>query len=1422
MFAFHKIYRDCTALGSDSMANTSPRSPSCVPISTPNDKQNVLHTLSNDLYSVQRQLHAMEYTEPLHIDSVPLVHHLLTDIIHTTERNASILTEKNAIHRERLKIDQMLAFFQQENLHLIQENNSLHLELIQQEESLSEREASCHLQAQKARDEANDLRFTNCHLMEQLRDKDQMVEKLRSKMESMLQMEASPSNLIVSSLPRMYASNDTFLPETKAPPMEWRDKERQLITQLETNLKELTEDHTALQTQLEQLQKRLCSRDLEIDRLASQMLTKHHEVTPEALLPSTTSPSASASQTDVQVEQLNSHVDFLTVQAVKYEAKVAQLSGQLRSQDELSAELRRYQQLCQELERELEATKSKLVSVQHNCERLEMALKQKTTSEPEISPTEELLQQKTRLEDALRACHYDKISYTNALNNATAHNRVLMSDFSQVKAQLHASQSQQTRSQEEFTQLQASFLAQTREFELIRSSLNAVEEQLRLESDKNVSLHRELRSMDTVLTTREEEAQRLNRMLTARDGQIERLTRELDHLQSKMAETPSPNHCNLAIEEQKWLQQEREQSRQQRQKLMEEIVDAEKRVQESKSDKLATEFELQKLEGMNRTLQLQLEQLQHAMEDKVSQLGLQSTELQTLHNANALLRASEPDPRRTKALETACIKLESEVASLRTESQGLVDEKAQLCVRLDALRQMDRRLQEELLNYQKSNESLEEEKSQLQRVRDEWRTKYEETSLELRAALQRAQYMESQLEQFTSDVECKQLSWTRHQASMDRCKALEMTQLLEDNQNRLKFLSSQFHEVETQLDREKRENQSVQKRVILLEEELSQARQAHEEMENRLLEMHGRISEKNELLMEKNATLEQSKVLLDRIQTSRDEATANLSQSQRELERLRLQLEEVRGQGRTHEEKACALLSELNAARRSMEAVERENDSLHDQMDALMEKIASLEAEEKSLREKHFLELEELHQNQNQKLLLEDRLEEAENRVLEMEAVVCKAKSEMDRLEQARLLEIYEKKALLSDLENMTSENQNVSEECSMMRVQLGQMEERVTQLKQRIQVVERERDSLEVERDDLESTFRSVAKQMEGVQSGRDQMSRLNEELTSVNEALRRRMEEMERGKEAEGVKIASYQLEISTYRDQISVLTDQIREKEEALAGAQAREMALEGAVTTQRSISTEISAQRYGAEAQRAASAQKMVQMEAKIGSYQLESKRIRDQIQMEQVRNAKLEGVATLLRQKMAEKEAELVAMKEQRDVLARELEKVYGSAKGRRYSPDMQVADLYMTPESAESAELEKSGTRSEGTDRMEKSPMLLPIRELVKAQEKCKELEEQLHRQDSTIQQLERSRSKFKRFAAKYEQEIEQRDRLIEELQSSAGSSGRVSRQPEEEKEHWPMGSGNTASPQTLRFPSSAEAVSPMGRQRPKRRQRNP
>ncbi|KAI9990040.1 hypothetical protein PInf_020346 [Phytophthora infestans] len=68
---------------------------------------------------------------------------------------------------------------------------------------------------------------------------------------------------------------------------------------------------------------------------------------------------------------------------------------------------------------------------------------------------------------------------------------------------------------------------------------------------------------------------------------------------------------------------------------------------------------------------------------------------------------------------------------------------------------------------------------------------------------------------------------------------------------------------------------------------------------------------------------------------------------------------------------------------------------------------------------------------------------------------------------------------------------------------------------------------------------------------------------------------------------------------------------------------------------------------------------------------------------------------------------------------------------------------------------------------------------------KCQELEDRLTQQDDTIKQLERSRSKFKRFAVKYEREIEQRDRRIEELQSSSHASEGVNKSSSQRLSFW-------------------------------------
>jgi hypothetical protein len=172
--------------------------------------------------------------------------------------------------------------------------------------------------------------------------------------------------------------------------------------------------------------------------------------------------------------------------------------------------------------------------------------------------------------------------------------------------------------------------------------------------------------------------------------------------------------------------------------------------------------------------------------------------------------------------------------------------------------------------------------------------------------------------------------------------------------------------------------------------------------------------------------------------------------------------------------------------------------------------------------------------------------------------------------------------------------------------------------------------------------------------------------------------------------------------------------------------------------------------------------------------------------QEVKKLDLERLVMELRQQIASQESKSANLHEQRDAMAQEIKSLHqqlqlgletkGAMAAERLmftpssqshlSPAMQVSDLLQpspplssgssSASSGGKASVESGKSRSLYETSSSMSNPILPLHALEEAQYKCKELEERLMQQDSTIQHLERSRSKFKKFAAKYEKEIEQ------------------------------------------------------------------
>ncbi|TDH67823.1 hypothetical protein CCR75_006786 [Bremia lactucae] len=320
-------------------------------------------------------------------------------------------------------------------------------------------------------------------------------------------------------------------------------------------------------------------------------------------------------------------------------------------------------------------------------------------------------------------------------------------------------------------------------------------------------------------------------------------------------------------------------------------------------------------------------------------------------------------------------------------------------------------------------------------------------------------------------------------------------------------------------------------------------------------------------------------------------------------------------------------------------------------------------------------------------------------------------------------------------------------------------------------------------------------------MQKARREVSVLQEELAIVNESLRKQVATLENQLEVLREKNSKLACESAAYRDQVSFLTEKLQTNKEKEDDLRDRLQQIENELDAQKQVATEISAQRYGAQAENAAVSQRIIHLEAKLSNSKYEMKTLQDKLHAEQAQGRSLEEVASNLRQKIANNETIISRFEKQRNAMAQEIQALHQ----RRLSASnsvMEMSDFNHSPSSINpsshtstqdgnggksvqncsssrspsvSPASNVTGSSPDSAQKASSSSSFLPLHALEEAQIKCQELEDRLVQQDVTIKQLERSRSKFKRFAAKYEREIEQRDRRIEELQTSSHASSFVS-----------------------------------------------
>ncbi|GLE00555.1 hypothetical protein PINS_up009312 [Pythium insidiosum] len=1349
---------------------------------------------------LQRRLRAMQYDDPVGVDSVALVKRLLADVVSATEKREELTRELEHAQREAIELSQIILPLRRENAKLLRENNSLHLEIIQQEEAISERERRCELEVERLRDEISQLQFVSSQRAKDVAEKEKEMDKLHAQLERMMAM--APSAKQLQSSIEMSGSARARRPvassETAALLNQSAVQDAQVMDELEEQLRVVTEERTALRDDVERLQARLEHREKEIARLSQLTVERAQRDDAAARRELAGSAATDDETTQLQIEQLTTQIDILNDQVAKYETRLKSANEQLRRQSAMDHKLRNAERLTEQLQRELDSTRSKLTVLE--AEKLGLPHVDLSNSgassnapnavRPSLPPPSEeareqsaddenvaLLRERVssleaenaKLEEALRATHYDKVSFTNALANANSHNKVLSSDLARAEAKASEAAESRHESQLALAEARAETEARTRELDVLRESLRQTEQQLMMEKEKNEALHRELRSMDRVLRQRDDECQELQRTLQVQQGELDRVTKrmavmeEAQRLHSQDGEEGSsgvqdstPQSAKaLHQRELKWLEEERQELRQRIEKLTRDVIEREREIQSCKTALQATQLERDEL-------QRSLEHHRKREEDFSAMMDTKRQELQTLQRELASQKEIKRQTEEKLAEATARLSHAEEFDNDRLRYQH---ESLELKRRVDELRDANASLSHRAEQSERNEErlaaqvrSLKEEIGAMtakvhSRAKEygELNTSYETIAAELRSVRQQSSHYQREYEALLAEYRENDASLNSEKVALHTSQTQlgDLKAQVRQLQSQLVMAQDALHQVESRLEQEKIGHRDVQRQLVLARDENLQLVDVKRSLEISNQELRDRLRAREAVVTEKTESADNLRILLEQMESSRDQLMFKLQQEQQSVARLRQEIEDLHrrlGDADTDKERRDA---EIKALKKLTRALDAEKDDANDQLDTLTEKFHDAMKQLEDLNGRLKNDLEARHDLDTQLARAVERLDETETKCRTLDARCQQLTQTLEIEQREKAMSEAERFALAQDLENMTIENQALSEECSRLQMTAQAGNQSSSRLQQRVRDAEKERDMLNIELEDLRDTYRALAQECEALRRNHGDAVVSQDDLAAANEALRSQVATLRSEVESLREKNATLSTESVAFRDQVTFLTEKLRAHDDMLAETEEKQARLRDELSAQREVAQEISAQRYGAQAQNAAVAQKIVHLEAKLGSAKHELRLLQDKFQTEQTQRRNLETVVVTLRQQVATRDASIEALTEQRDALAEEVRAMHQRLVA---SDAMDMTELNPTPPKAASRDLHDTSpdqasnrSRYSTPDDRKSTPgaselgrsgssSILPMRALQEAEDKCRELEEKLAKQDEAIQ----------------------------------------------------------------------------------------
>ncbi|KAF0683341.1 Aste57867_24597 [Aphanomyces stellatus] len=1244
---------------------------------------------------------------------------------------------------------------QKENHALIRENNALHLEIIRIQEDLDAKSSSMAAREKTLEHKIQELQFLNTQKTAQLQKKDGDLAKLYAQVQRLRNEHPGGGG----------ATNESIelnkpLPPHDASPLERTSSMVHVAAQDDIDmisnmqLEALGRENKALMDRISTLEAQVRHREGEIERLGTQLKASVHTKDYATVKAKYDLEAAQLAQ-DIEKEQLTRQVDLLNDQVAKYEHKLEEarpavqrvsfLTHQLDQAREANAtyiaELSQLRQQYQRLEEEHLLCTSKQTEAAHVVEdtqgkasRLDEELRDART-------------QITRLEHALQATHYDKVSSSNAVANLEAHAKVVAGELNQLKPKYRDALTQLSESQSHNKQLSRQLETLEKELTIVQTKLTAALADQQKASEADAARQRECAALENVVLEREKQVRQLKGALES--AQHEALGLETRLQQSEALHTHEnqrstelqQQHASVYSEERAALRKDNETLRVTVRQLDVQRKDAEK-------DRVAAETQLELLRRQHdqdqtrltetlhdvQQLQTQLKQLKievvHVQEEKAqveTQLGESRRQVEKMSTLPSLDAASKAqDGKWHQRLQELLLGKQQVETQLSAAMAAKTSVEQQLAKCTNELRQADEfaaKQQSELAHVQRELINVQSELASMRQSKMYFEKEYE-------AAMQ------------AWTEQTKEMQSSQYHASASQVQQQDLARQLQECKAALQKAQTKCHQLESLLGQAQTSRKSLEMQWTLAQEDARHAKENQLAREAQLKRLQVETTDQAARLVQ----LEQDNGQLKHVVAEMDYARDNWQLKQKQLS---IELAETRdakafvaAELAQVQENEQRLKDQVQQMKSILHQVDREKDKLIDTLDRKTEELSQLHEQTTTVTNEQAKVRGELQQCQLALHRLEGALAEKEALVQSQVAQLSTAESTTRALKQDVDLLRAEQVALQQDLHHMTIENQSLAGECATLHHELDQVSGDQRGLHGHVHQVERERDAIRIELDDLKQTYRALVVEMDALEVTRAQLSATRDELGMTTTNMRRHIQDLTRERDEAVHHATELTAEQQVYMTQIKQLTLQLQQLQGRglfyRQATQARsEALLSGALNSQQQVATELAHERVESAAHHSSLNQRLAYLQAQLNNSVHDRTQLTAQVADLTVEKQRLESLLASVRSQLATLQVHVQQQQEDKTALVEQLARA-GAPKGSS---------------SSSSPALDRRSHRSSSPGSIVSNSYIPTMQE---AEERCRSLEERLSRQDATIQQLEHSRSKFRKFAAKYEVELEQ------------------------------------------------------------------